>query len=284
VGQIPGPLEAPEPEEVAMRARVLGVSGLAAALLLAAPARSQEVVVPEGSEERPLRASIGASFTTGDYGQDDDTDILYVPFALRYEADPVVLRLTVPYIRIRGPGDVVGGTEGAVIVGSGAGGRETNDGLGDVVASATYVLYPSNELPVFELTGKVKFPTADEDEGLGTGEYDFTVELDASKAFGRLTPFATLGYRFLGDPPGADLDDVLFASLGLGVEVSPRFDAGLVYDWSQTASGGVEDAHELVPYLVWKLAERVRLNAYGIAGLSEGAADWGGGLSLGVDF
>lgn len=269
---------------VALRAgRAWNAAALLASLavLLCVPA---DVQAGAADPHRHFRASTGVSYISGDYGQSEDTDILYVPLTVRADFEPMLFRLTIPYLRIRGPGNVVGGTDGTVIVDATPTGRETQEGLGDIVASATYAYLPTGPAPVVELTGKVKFPTADEDEGLGTGEFDFTLQLDLFKTWQRFTPFGTLGYRFLGDGSGFDLDDVLFASVGTSIRVTSRLSAGLVYDWREASTGGVSDAHELVPFASFKFGERYRLNGYGIAGLSSGAADWGGGLAFGVDF
>jgi hypothetical protein len=60
-------------------------------------------------------------------------------------------------------------------------------------------------IPFVELVGIVKFPTASRGEGLGTGKFDFGLESDFFWAAGKFTPFAMIGYRFLGSPPGTDL-------------------------------------------------------------------------------
>lgn len=62
--------------------------------------------------------------------------------------------------------------------------------------------------------GLIKFPTASRAAGLGTGEFDFGVESAFFWSAGKFTPYATIGYRFLGSPPGTDLDDVLLGSIG----------------------------------------------------------------------
>ncbi|MBW2447399.1 MAG: hypothetical protein JRG83_15905 [Deltaproteobacteria bacterium] len=235
---------------------------------------------------RHWRVSSGVNFTSGDYGLDDDTDILYVPITVRYDHEPFILKLTVPYIRIEGPGGVVAGTDGSVIVDEESVGTETNAGLGDVVLSGSYVHYPDggSSWPILELTGKVKFPTADEDQFLGTGKFDYTLQADVSKNIGRFLAFTTLGYRFLGDPSGSKLNDVFFASLGGGVRVVKDVQVGLVYDYGEASSSSSSDSHEFVPYFSWKLADRYRLSGYAVAGVSRGAADWGSGVSLGLDF
>ena len=260
------------------------VGAVLAALTWAGWAGAGEPVADD--EVMHWRVSTGVNFTSGDYGQDADTDILYVPITVRADYEPFLLKLTVPYIRIDGPGGVVGGTEGPVIVDDETAGTETNSGLGDIVLAGTYIHYPEggSPWPVVELTGKVKFPTADEDQDLGTGEFDYTVQLDVSKGIGRVLAFTTFGYRILGDPSDFNLNNVFFASLGGGFRIMKGVQLGLVYDFREASTSGVSDSHELVPYFSWRFAERYLLSGYAVAGLSNAAADWGSGISIGVDF
>jgi len=95
-----------------------------------------------------------------------------------------------------------------------------------------------------------------------------------------MTPFVTLGYRFLGDPPGIDLDDVVLFSLGAGYKISDDFSGGLVFDYRQASVATSDDSLELSPYLVWKPFERWGLNVYGIVGLSDGSPNHGGGVQI----
>src|SRR5690348_18451133 len=88
---------------------------------------------------------VGANYSTGKYGTATETKIWSVPFTARYETDVWTLKLTVPYLRVTGPANVipdVGNT-------SDSGRRRrttralttTESGLGDVVAAATYNAY-----------------------------------------------------------------------------------------------------------------------------------------------
>jgi len=77
----------------------------------------------------------------------------------------------------------------------------TESGLGDVLVKGQYVLLEEQAL-LPEISGpisKIKFPTADESRGLGTGEFDETVGVDFSKTvFDRLVGYVTLAYTFVG--------------------------------------------------------------------------------------
>ena len=219
-----------------------------------------------------LTLSSGFDFSTGDYGSSGTTQIAYAPLSIKYARDPFVVKLTVPYIRITGPGNVVG-VDGVLLTG-GTAKRETNDGLGDVILSTGYVLAPVRPAwPYLEFTAKVKVPTASEKDRLGTGEFDETLQVEASKTFAAFTPFVTAGYRFVGNPPGSNLHNVLFSSVGFDYRFNARLDAGLSYEWRQTASPSVGDSQELSPYLSWKINSHISLTPYAVFGLTRAATD-----------
>jgi len=247
----------------------------AMALVMAAPALADD----NWSE---FRAQSGMYYSTGDYGTSADTSILYLPFTLQYRTAQFQLSGTVPYLQIEGPGNVVGGPDGGgVIVGNG-GPVMTESGIGDIVLSATYNLYPdsSSSLPYVELTGKVKIPTADESRGLGTGKTDYTIEMEVFDTFNGVTPFGRVGYVFRGDPDGFDLNDTLYASGGLMFKVNDQVTFGGSYDWREATTDTSDDQQQIVPFAQFRPVHEWSLMAYGVFGLSDASPDAGGGLQI----
>ena len=247
------------------------------------------VVTPCDAQDSTFTLGVGADYSTGDYGTGQDVDIWSVPVRANVETGRWKLELTVPYIAIRSAGDVVGGTDGPIVTkkkkNPAANTRTTESGLGDIVGSVGYAVLSGNDgLPLVEVTGKIKFPTASESKGLGTGQFDYTAQIDVAKEFGRITPFATIGYRFIGEDSSLDLNNVLFVSVGAGYMFNDRISAGLAVDYSQATTGGVDDPLELSPYLSWSLGDRWSLDVYGLIGLSGGSPDSGGGAHLSVAF
>lgn len=228
-----------------------------------------------------IGVSTGFDYSSGEYGESQTTEVWYVPFTVKCEwRSRWILRATVPYLRVTSPGSVV--TGGDIVAVSDAGPRETREGLGDVVIGVTYRLDPPHRvLPWIDLTAKVKAPTASQKRGLGTGEVDTTLQVDLMKPFGRLTPFATVAFRFVGDPPDADLTDTLSASVGFDWRIAAKLSAGAYYGWRQTASRSLGDAHEIVPFASWKLGGGFSIGPYAEIGLSTAAPDFGAGVSLG---
>jgi hypothetical protein len=234
---------------------------------------------PYGWNEWSL--SSGAEYTSGAYGDTVDTNIFYVPVSLKYENEAFQFKVTVPYLNIDSGGSVIGGVDGGVIIIPG-GTAFSEGGLGDITASATLNVYPDSgsELPYLELTAKVKAPTADEDKGLGTGEIDVTAQADIFKAFGNITPFATIGYKLRGDPDGIDLDNSVLGSVGLSIKSSDSLSFGAVYDYQGSATPLSDDISEFSPFVVVKPSQDVSVNIYGVFGLSDGSPDTGGGVQV----
>lgn len=257
--------------------RMTTVALVAACALLSADGMAQDA----GAD---LRFSTGIEYSSGRYGGTDDIEELYVPFTFRAGYDRVGLRLTVPYLRVTAPGDTVitdPGTE--PLPGSGA--TVTESGLGDAVAALTfYDLYVSDTASfVVDATGKVKFGTADETRGLGTGENDYTLQLDAYRFFDRLSLQATAGYRLRGDPPGIELNDVLIASVGAAYLATPDTLLGMYFDYREPSISGLDDIQEFSGFASFRLGRAWRMELYAFAGLTDSSTDVGGGILFSTD-
>ena len=128
-----------------------------------------------------------------------------------------------------------------------------------------------------------KLPTASRSKGLGTGAVDVTFGAEVSKTFGAVTPFANIGYRLPGDPKNFDLHNAWTASGGASILVGK---SSLIasYDYRQSSSDLAKDSHELFGAFSTPLSKKLSLTAYGSAGLSDGAPDFGVGGMVTAQF
>lgn len=242
-------------------------------------------VVCAGAHAQGLTLATGFDYTSGKYGGTEKTQILYVPFIAKYETGPWALKLTVPYIRITGPGNVVGAGADRVTLPGGAAGRRTESGLGDVVASAFYgVLTERSASFGLDLGAKVKLGTADETKGLGTGQNDFSLQADAYKPIGQLTLFGSLGHRWYGDPPGIDLRNVFYWSVGGSYRLSGEASAGLAYDYRPAITAGGGEISELTAFVTRRMTREWKLQPYFVLGFGRASPDWGGGAQLAYSY
>src|SRR6185369_8281596 len=167
-----------------------GLTAAAGTLLLAgnaaaqtgAQTAAQAVAGQTGAAQTSV--AIGAEYSTGKFGGTETTDTLYIPVVIRHETGPWVLKATVPWLRVTGPGNVIGAGGDRVVVPGATVARTTESGLG------------------LDLGAKVKLPTADDQKRLGTGELDYAVQLDFFRPIDATTLFGSIGYRVYGDPAG----------------------------------------------------------------------------------
>ncbi|QPC97868.1 hypothetical protein [Qipengyuania soli] len=234
-----------------------------------------------------VQFSTGIDYSSGDYGDTVDTDMLAVPFSVKVQRGNFDVKLTLPYVDVTGPEGVIPGDGGVRGPGNGNGngGGGTADpvvssrsGLGDAVLSATYSM-PIGESTWFDTTGKVKFPTASEAKFLGTGTTDFTLQGELLHAFGPLSASVRGGRRFNGSSDVYPLEDVWQAGGGLYL-ASGNSTFGLDYDWREGSLATSPDRSEITGSLTQKLNDRLRLQGYAYTGLADGSPDIGAGAQV----
>lgn len=152
---------------------------------------------------------------------------------------------------------------------------DTATGLGDIRLGLAARLFgrPAG-LYMMDFEVDLKAPTADEDEGLGTGEWDGRVGFSGERRFWTATAFAGVGWTKMGDPTWIDFSDPVDAYGG--IESEPLGPGLLVSGW-------IEGNSEIVPgaggrtALAFGLRNNKR-NAWRLTatvGLTEAAEDFG---------
>lgn len=249
----------------------------------------------------PGQVTVGAGFdySTGNYGTPFNTDIWDVPLSVGYQADRWSVKLTVPWISISGASNVIPGV-GRVLninphargrglgLGVGVGGTTpptvtegSASGLGDIVAQSTYGLVRDDAARFgLDLTGKVKFGTASADKGLGTGQNDYGVNLDAYKGLDAWTVFGGAGFMKYGSSQYIVLHNGWNANLGAGYKLDDGNDIGAYFYFREKISDSGYAQRELTGYWNHRFGSAWRLQAYVLGGFSDGSPDWGAGGSL----
>jgi hypothetical protein len=207
--------------------------------------------------------------------------------------------LIIPYLSVTGDCDVTllsgvpNKTGGTCPTRTIAGGRQvrttvtrtTESGIGDVLLQGRYYLLDEDKkgfLPTIAVLARIKFPTADRDRGLGTGEFDEKLGVQLSKTLTeQWIAFADLGYTFIGSPPGVDLKNQWNYDVGIGYYFTPSLLGSVYYEeWTAVVSG-FDNPRDLYFDATYTVTPAFRLNAGLLVGLSSGAPDYGviGGVS-----
>jgi hypothetical protein len=216
------------------------VSALSAAFLLSAcprPSWAQEASPkPQVKPASEVDASADADFLSrfsidtsmqldvGRYGGKMQSGFLSFSEELGYDHGGIVASLSIPYVLQRTRGNVVRvGSKVVRVGGKTQRTPKTDGGLGDILLDAGYyVLEAHDGLPYVLVEGELKFPTADDERGLGTGAYDETVRVSSGMTlWDHLKLSLDLGYSFLGQPEDvpvsrADFQNTINIEVGIG--------------------------------------------------------------------
>ncbi len=223
------------------------------------------------------------SFFTGTFGTKTRTNITYIPNYIRYKINNVSFKLTIPYIIVQSNGAVL---SGGTVIGTGKGASKTKSGMGDVWLEGKYTLHhvlgTSFSLVPYS---KIKFGTASRAKGLGTGKNDYEFGVGIRTRFAsRWFPFARVGYRFIGQPDGRVLDDILTYRGGVSYAMNRTNVLTVLFSGRQPSQPGFASAAAMIAAWNYKVRARLGLQVFGSKGLSNGSPDYGVGSGLTYHF
>ena len=218
------------------------------------------------------QTGLSFSYMTGDYGQDNNTDIFYSAASVKRYLEKGDVTLTVPYIDISSDGATFVGGEVEAINGG-----DSGSGLGDIILKGRYYAVEQDGLiPYIDLVGSIKFPTADEDKGLGTGETDFTCMVEFARRLenNKWIALGELGYTFVGEPSGYDVDNRYLYSAGLAYELDPKVTLSGYLDGRTSIFKGNVDPLSFLLIGEYKFRPDLRFDTLLELGLNDGAPDF----------
>lgn len=225
----------------------------------------------------------GFDFSTGDYGQPVSTQITTFPVSVSYTDNQTTWDLGLSYLRVNGPGDVIPGIGRfrQRLLAS----KHVSKGCGDFTVGVTHDFTPPEGRPWSWSAGaEVKFGTASAAKSLGTGKDDFMVHVDLFRPAGAFAPFATLGYRWLGNPDGSDLRNYVFGTVGVNWACTDTMTAAALVDWAQRNSASGRASSNFTLSVTRAVGDRCEIQVYGVLGHSDSTADHGYGLGIGRRF
>lgn len=245
--------------------------------------------------------SLGAHYLKGDYGEPVETEMWYLPVTLKHRSNKWMAQLTVPYLQLDGPSNVVGGIREPLSTGGG-GEAVSEQGLGDVIVKGSYnLLYNAEDQLLIDVLARWKIPSADEQKALGTGQDDYSLQLDLAKRWGAYSGFASVGYKWRGDGEieretqqaggtrelasmQLSLDDGAYVSLGGIWHYHAMRQIGLVWDYREPANADNAAIQEAIFYGKWRLDRRWSVMSYLGRGFTRNSSDATVGLQCAYRF
>ncbi|HKI51567.1 MAG TPA: transporter [Geothermobacteraceae bacterium] len=275
------------------------VSVLLAALFITLPTCGFATSLIDQSEPAPLNLSLGLGmqFEAGDYGTSDTVEIWKVPLLVEWAPqERLMLALEIPYLYQSRTGAtvLVGGTPTPVRRGTGSmagtggmsvvGSESSVSGLGDITLTASLTLLKDQEaMPRILAHLYAKLPTADEQEGLGTGEFDWGGGLGLGKRFGDWSSYAEALYIEPGTSELYAPDGYWEWLASLSYRTTANLRPGLSISGGTAPFAGTEGPLELKARLTGLSGELTSYSFYVVRGLSDASPDWGLGCSIYFD-
>lgn len=242
------------------------------------------------------------SFSSGKYGGDARTEVLYTPITARRLFDAGDITLVFPHTCVRG-NEGVTVVNGSVVQTSRTGTRDVrsadrvtrlattdrrvntstssaalNCGLGDIVVRGRYYLSDGHAwAPTVAVRAHIKAPTASVENGLGTGRPDEGIGLEVTQ----MLPRGTLvmvdgGYTVIGRPAGIHYNNNWWYDVGIGQSLAGgAVTLSVFFEEYRSIVAGFSNARDVLAAFTFAHPSGWRIQISGEKGLSEGAPDLG---------
>ncbi len=184
----------------------------------------------------------------------------------------------------RGNNSGPGASQRSCLTGRAPGQNVTTTGFGDIILRGRYYAVEEKEyMPLVALTARMKFPTADETVGLGTGAFDHGYGVELSKLIGeRWIAFLDGGYNFIGDPDGLELRNQHWYDVGAGYYLTEDLLTSVYFEEYRSLVPGFQNFRDIFFSVNYRASSAWRFNGGVALGLSNGAPDHM--LSIGASY
>lgn len=234
-----------------------------------------------GKAQAEVRLSFatGVDYSSGEYGSEETTEVISVPFGVRLTVDDWTFRVSSSYLHVTGPADVSEGGEtgesSGVVVREG-----TEKGLGDTTISVERAFRRIGGSAAYvEVSARARLPTGDEERGLGVGAVDYGLVTEVGVSSNSGGAYVTAGYRFLGQRDGGpERQDGIQAGIGAWLPAGNRVRVGAFGNWREASVEGNDDPANAGAYVSYRMSERLRVTLTASGGLSDASPDYMAGI------
>ncbi len=247
--------------------------------------------------------SVGGTYSDGKYGTENSSTSIYIPVTATYKNNMFEMDVTVPYIELDSEGSFTWTPGGPVPISPTKStdylttdslsdpltSTDTNtsktktSGLGDINVKVAYTFVPTKGL-YLKTSAIMKVATADKDKGLGTGENDYSAQLDIYKVLGSAYIYLSGGYTLMGDSNTTDYNNVAYGSTALGYNFTPALSSGINYSYREAIFDTLDDTQSASVYMSYKASKSFKIATSYTYGLSDSAADNAYTLTLSKTF
>lgn len=250
-----------------------------------------------------VSVSLGVEFASGKYGANITTDTVYMPLIVTwFPTARLDVGVEIPFVyqssslvttdifrtsQVNGTAKIVarrngsgmGGNHSAALSNGAA--EPSTSGMGDIILRIGYVaLAEGRRAPRIRPSLFVKFPTASERDGLGTGEFDAGVGMEVSKWFDDLIVTAEAFFNYQGKAAGLGLKNYASYTVGAGYQLTDRFRPLLLVKGASEPAEDATDLLELRAKGIYEITRKSGIEMYAAKGMTDSSPDYGGGITM----
>lgn len=240
----------------------------------------------KNTPENPWQVSSSLNYEWGDFGTDTTTTTFYMPVTISRYFERAKIAWTIPYINQKSGSNIVAIGGRAYKVNSAPSVSSRKDsGIGDMLLKGNYNIV-DEETSDINISGfaQVKLPTADDDYGLGTGEFDETFGVEMSKNLEEFTLYADLGFAFIGEPENTSWNNQGIYLVGAAYQLSEVNSVGLFYEQRTSLIDSESDPRELIAAINYDRNKDQHFFTNALLGVSNSSPDFGLNVGAGLDF
>lgn len=251
-----------------------------------------------GSPGLRWNSSLSASQSTGDYGTLLSSRTRETTLGLSVEFEQWEIGLRLPHLEQTSLVPSVGGARAFRV---GPKGRillnrkflatqpllveQTVRGVGDVTTTVTRSFFAdARDGLSWDLGAQVKLPVSGADKDLTTGQTDYSLLASATKPFGDFSLGANVGYTIVGRPYDENYRNTWSGGLDASWRFMPASRLGLSVGLETSPESGGAAARSISLTYSYRFNSGLRVQASLTRGVSDGAPDKSGGLSVSYGF
>ncbi len=148
------------------------------------------------------------------------------------------------------------------------------EGLGNSYVSVKQLFKVPAFIHYVDVEGKIKTPTADSTDSLGTAGYDFKLSTTAYYRISQSWLTASIAHQWRNN----ELRSTFSSALGVSHSFSKIFSAGMILDYEEATQDISENILESVIHVTWKAHKQTKYSFYLIKGFEDLKLDWASGL------
>ncbi len=242
------------------------------------------------ANESNFSASIGSYYSQGSYGAEDpisfetlpDTGIVAFPFSVKYKLGRWAFSLHSAYVNIDGNQSRIFFDDEFEAQSETS--SQPHSGFSDLTTKLSYRLDKYFDATYFRVGTKIKLPTSDKSDKLGSGEVDYSFFFNSATRLSKTIFLSNVGFQITGDSPTSHYNNRWYGRASIQRLIAKRFILGGSYYFKQAATETRGPIRKLGLSTTWMPNRKSSYSLLSGFGFSQSSSDWSLGIQSSFKF